>query len=814
MPVLSVREREIVSLVSEGATDREIAERLFISVRTVGSHLDRIRDKTGCRRRGELTRLALELDQQDQPTRSSDRGDSAPVEQPGGTAGSSNLPRDLSSFVGRAVEVADIRELVARSRLVTLVGPGGVGKTRLALRAAGELLDGSGGGVWLVELAALADPDTVPVAMASVLGIKDQPGLSTLERVVAALSDQYLLVVVDNCEHLLDAVANLADALLRSCPRVHLLATSREPLGIEGEHVYRVPPMSLPPAGAEGMPDVAGSEAVALFVERAYAQQSHFELTDDNAALVAAVCRRLDGMPLAVELATARLRSMSLAEVHSRLDERFKLLSSGGRTALPRQRTLRALIDWSYDLLDCFEQTLLRHLSVFVGDFDLDAAEAVCALGDAEPSDVADLLASLVDKSLVVADTAGPTTRYRMLETIREYAAELRAAGDPREAQRLRHCHADYYRDLVDRAASQLRGPLQAMWMTRLHDAYPNLRAAVDWSLSSPEGAQAVLRLFGSSRLYWWAVSAYDTDVGDLLDRAFDLAPVDTPVTTRASAMLCKAYILYSSDLAAQGVWARQALELARTGGDRALEAEALGLVAYNTGFCGIPREGIGPGREAVEIARQLGDPVILADALLYYAAPLKSIDPAGAEVIFREALSVVDRFGDAATATLVHSDFADFLLLQERVAEAREHLETGLSLLKVRGTRVADVALGNLGLVYLDEGDPAGGTSNFAELLVRARRSGDLSMSGFATLGLACCAIAMDHPQRAATLLGGSDRLYEIVGYTELQGTDRWYHDRHVMIMKSALGEDFERYYETGRGMSLAEIVDFALHP
>ena len=809
--VLSARERQIVALVAEGATDRQIGERLFISLRTVGSHLDRIRDKTGCRRRGELTRLAIELELRAQAASPADSEDATPSQHMV-RVGSSNLPRLVSSFVGRNVEVSEVCDLVGQSRLVSLVGTGGAGKTRLALRVADELLDGSAGGVWLVELAPLADPEMVPLAVASVLGIKDQPRRSSLETVVDALSDQHLLIVVDNCEHVIEAAAKLAEAVLRSCPRVRLLATSREPLGIASEHVYRVPPMSLPPMEVEGVSDLGTSEAVALLTERAHAQQSGFALNDDNAALVASVCRRLDGLPLAVELAAARLRSMTLADLHDRLDRRFGLLSAGRRTTLPRHQTLDALIDWSYDLLNDFEKTLLRRLSVFAGDFDIDAAEAVCALSDLEPFNIAELLASLVNKSLVTADTSGHAARYRMLEIIRGYAADLLIASGPDEAERLHQSRADYYRDLVERAAPQLRGPFQAMWMTRLEDAYPNLRAVADWLLSSPQGAQQVLQLFGSSRAFWWAVSTHDAEVGDQLDRAFSLAPVDTPMTTRAAAMLCKAYILYSSDLAAQGAWARQALELARAANDTALQAEALGLVAYNTGFRGTPEQGITAGHEAVNMARQLGDPVILAGTLLCYAGPLKSIDRDAAEAVYREGLNMVNRSCDLATATLMHGDFGDFLLLSGRVDEAREHLEAALAMVNIPGSRLADVALGNLGLVHLDQGDPASGMSNFTELLRRACRSGDLTMAGFSTLGLACCTAAVGDPRRAATLLGGANRLYRMVG-EEWQVTDRKYHDRFVAILRASLGENFDSCYESGRGMSRSEIIDFALH-
>ena len=289
------------------------------------------------------------------------------------------------------------------SRLVTLTGAGGCGKTRLGLQVAAELLDGSGDGVWLVELAAVADQDAVAPAIAGALGIAGQPGRPVAGTLVDALAPQDILIVLDNCEHLIDGCAKIADAIVRRCPRVHLLATSREPLGIGGETVYRVPSLSLPGPGDIGSASPESSDAVALFVDRARAQGASVAASEQAGPLVVSVCRRLDGMPLAIELAAARLRTMSLASLHDRLDQRFRLLTGGSRTALERQQTLRATVDWSYSLLNGAEQVMLRRLPVFAESFDLDAAEAVCGFGDLEALDVAGLLGSLADKSLVQA---------------------------------------------------------------------------------------------------------------------------------------------------------------------------------------------------------------------------------------------------------------------------------------------------------------------------------------------------------------------------------------------------------------------------
>ena len=328
-----------------------------------------------------------------------------PLRSLGNPALLNNLPAQLSTFIGRDRELSEVRALAESSRMVTLTGAGGCGKTRLSLQVAAEMLDGAGDGVWLVELAAVSDPDAVPSAISGALGIAPRGGGAALQVLLDALAPQDILIVLDNCEHLIDACAKTADALLRRCPRVHLVATSREPLGITGETIYRVPSLSLP--ASDGSVASESSDAVALFVDRARAQGTGLTVDEETLPVIVSVCRRLDGLPLAIELAAARLRSLSLNGLHDRLDQRFRLLTGGSRTALARQQTLRATVDWSHSLLNGAEQMLLRRLSVFAETFDLDAAEAVCGFGDIAAFDVAELLGALVDKSLVVAEPAG-----------------------------------------------------------------------------------------------------------------------------------------------------------------------------------------------------------------------------------------------------------------------------------------------------------------------------------------------------------------------------------------------------------------------
>src|SRR5580698_3755348 len=406
-----------------------------------------------------------------------------------------NLPSQATGFVGRTAELAGLRALVpGGSRLVTIAGPGGIGKSRLALQVAAGALDQTSGGVWLVELAPVTDPGLVAGTAAAALGVSEAPGRPVLATLTDAIGDRDLLLILDNAEQVLGAAAELAGAIIRSCPRAALLVTSREPLGISGEHVFRLSGLAVPPAGLAVPGRLSAFESVQLFTEHAALHRRDFVLDDTSAAAVAAICVRLDGIPLALELAAARLGSLSAPEISARLDQRFRLLTTGNRTALPRHQTLRALIDWSYDLLTPQEQIVLGRLSVFAGGWTLDAAEAVASGGDVPDWQVLDLLAALVGKSLVQADVIRGSTRYRLLETVRHYAADRLApsaaaeaagpdASDIRAAH-IRAAHRDHYLALVETAAPQLRGPDEDRWLDRIEAELDNIRAALAFSIA------------------------------------------------------------------------------------------------------------------------------------------------------------------------------------------------------------------------------------------------------------------------------------------------------------------------------------------
>jgi predicted ATPase len=581
-----------------------------------------------------------------------------PLRSLGNPALPNNLPAQLATFIGRGRELAEVRDLVGSSRLVTLTGAGGCGKTRLGLQVAAELLDGSGDGVWLVELAAVTNQDAVARAISQALGITGQPARPAVDALLDALALQDILIVLDNCEHLIGSCAKTADAVLRRCPRVHLLATSREPLGIGGEIIYRVPSLSLPGPGQPDLAAAESSDAVALFADRARAQGAGLRVDEQTVPVVVSICRQLDGMPLAIELAAARLRSLSLTDLHDRLGQRFRLLTGGSRTALERQRTLRATVEWSYSLLNGAEQLLLGRLSVFAEGFGLDAAEAVCGSGGSELFDVTDLLGSLVDKSLVVAEPAGTGLRYRLLETIRQFAAEKLAQAGPGDAAATAAAHCAHFLSVAETAARHLTGPDQGWWLALLDADQANLRRATDHAAGHPDRTAQVLRFGAALRRYWMTRSRYAEPFALLV-------PVLERPEARADPGLFIAALLTTEnaarfvDIAVALQLGEQAVVLTRQLGDDRLLIESLSALFFAYYHAGQPDGGLHLGEEAVERARQLGDDVLLARSLMGYLLASDPVDPARYTQLFTEAIACTERSGDRFINCQLHNNAA-----------------------------------------------------------------------------------------------------------------------------------------------------------
>jgi predicted ATPase/class 3 adenylate cyclase len=441
-----------------------------------------------------------------------------------------NLPIQTTRFIGRLQEVAAVRNLAAAQRLVTLSGTGGAGKTRLALQVAADLVDTFKDGVWLVEIGPVGDPVLVPQAVATVLSVREEPGRSPLSALVEFVRSRHLLVLLDSCEHVVQACAELASTLLRAAPALHILVTSREVLGVNGETTWRVPSLSLPPKPPPPPESLDQYEAVGLFVERATAASTNFRLTAQNAAAVLEICARLDGIPLAIELAAARVRMLSVEQIASRLDDRFRLLTGGSRAGLPRQRTLRALVDWSYGLLQEAERVLLRRLSVFAGGWTLEAAERICTGDGLAPDDVLDLLMQLVDKSLVIADEQAGQERYRMLETIRQYARELLV--EVGESQTVHARHHDWFMGMAERATPE---GYDTLGLASVGHEYDNLRVALRWAIESRESERA-LRLAGGLWSFW-SVRGFYTEGRAWLSEALEIDGDSARTAARARAL-------------------------------------------------------------------------------------------------------------------------------------------------------------------------------------------------------------------------------------------------------------------------------------
>jgi predicted ATPase/class 3 adenylate cyclase len=559
----------------------------------------------------------------------------------------SNLPAQLSTFIGRETEVAAVGDALRDARLVTLTGVGGVGKTRLALQAAGEMVQEFPGGAWVVELGGLTDALVLPETVASAMRIAPPPGTSIVEALTTALSEQPTLMVLDNCEHLLEGVAQFVGDMLRAAPDLRVLCTSREGLGLPGERIMAVQPLAVP--SEQGAEDAADSDAVRLFVERAHGVRSSFALGDENVAAVVRICRRVDGIPLAIELAAARVRSMAPGEIATRLDQRFQLLSGGTRGAVNRHQTLRRAIDWSYELLAPEEAELLQRLSVCVAGFDLAAAEAIGTSDTIDALQVVDIVDRLVDKSLIDVEDVADATRYRLLETIREYAFErLETAGRTDEA---RARHAEHFTEIAERVGSGLRGSDERAWLERAERDLDNVRAAVIWS-TERDGATLALRILMALALHgvrieagvcswaasvaaaatpdderypvalaaaaWWLVRDGDVAGADRLGgEALAATTTDSPLSIEVR---CRVYATTAAvEFYAGRTDVEQAegwVECARRLDDAYEEALACTMVGVHRMFGGL--EGAASAAEdGVRAARRCGSPTALAYSLL-----------------------------------------------------------------------------------------------------------------------------------------------------------------------------------------------------
>ncbi|MSP12304.1 MAG: adenylate/guanylate cyclase domain-containing protein [Chloroflexi bacterium] len=640
-----------------------------------------------------------------------------------------NLPVQLTSFVGREKEMAEVKRLLTKTHLLTLTGVGGTGKTRLSLQVAADLLDTFPDGVWLVELAPISDPALAPQAVAAVLGVREESGRPLLATVTDYLRAKSLLLILDNCEHLVAACAQVAETLLRACPHLKLLATSREALGIAGEVPFHVPSLSLPdPQHLSAVAALSQYEAVRLFIERATTVKPDFTVTNQNAPAVAQICHRLDGIPLAIELAAARVRAMSVEQIANRLDDRFRLLTGGSRTALPRQQTLAALIDWSYNLLSEEERILFRRLSVFAGGWTLEAAEVVCAdinVGQDSilSNEILDLLTRLVDKSLVGVADQGDETRYRLLETIRQYARDRlleSGEGDP-----VRDRHLTYFLKLAEEGEIQLHGPQQMAWSKRLQTEQDNLRTALQWSVATEAG----LRLAGALAQFWSYWRGEISEICRWLEEILAQTIALGRTAARAKALQA-AGVLAEGDSAAQRSRCEESIAIWREVGDQRGLARALfwlGRLEFNQNHLAAAGQRYTEGQA---LCRAAGDAGGLAESfMLEGVLAMTRGDPVTARARLEESMAGFQKIGDTNPASIVISYLGILDLEQGDYAAARQRFTHRLVLARKIGSKFSVmVTLHYLGCVPLREGDYSAAAAHFREGLALAQDLGTKS--------------------------------------------------------------------------------------
>jgi predicted ATPase/DNA-binding SARP family transcriptional activator len=719
-----------------------------------------------------------------------------------------NLPAFLTSFIGREREIAEIKRLLLQVRLLTLTGAGGCGKTRLALQVAGELEREYPDGVWVVELAALSDPSLVPQAVASGLGLGEAPGQPLTATIAESLRCKQLLLVLDNCEHLVEACATLADALLGACPNLRVLATSRQPLGLVGEAVWPVPPLSLPAVGRLPPTEhLVESEAIRLFLERARLTRPDFALTSQNATAVAQVCQRLDGMPLAIELAAARVKLLSAEQIAARLDDRFRLLSGGSRTA-PRHQTLRAAMDWSYALLSQAERTLFNRLAVFAGGWTIEAAETV------NDGDVLDLLSSLVDKSLVLAepDRTG-VGRYRLLETLRQYGRERLANSG--EAEQIQRRHTAFVVTLAEQAETELLGPEQAAWLVRLEREQENVRAALA-SARVRGDAEAALRLAGAL-WFFWLQRGYWSEGRDRLEEALALAR-DAGCSKERAKALCGAGTLawLQDDYGAARSRLEESVALWRQLGNR----RGLALALYYLGHAALMSGDYPAARSCYEqslpIFQEEGDTWGLSQPLEGLGrVALQEGDYTAARARLEESLAIRREIGDNWQIALALNALGDVARCQGDDELATALYEESLALFRELDSRGGMASsLHNLGYVAHGQGDERRARALFGESLALFRELGDRRGIAEALAGLAGVATATGQPERAARLFGAAEALLAAIG-VQLWPSNRADYDRDLAAARGRLDEaSFMAAWAQGRAMSIDRAVGCALEP
>ncbi len=731
-----------------------------------------------------------------------------------------NLPAQMTSFIGRETEMAEIKEALRAHRLVTLTGSGGAGKSRLSLQVGMECLPRFSDGVWLAELAPVADPLLVPQTLLSLFNLREDSHRNALEILIDYLRSKTLLLVLDNCEHLIAACAQVSEALLHTSPSLRILATSREALDIDGEVAYRIPSLNTPnPANLPSLDELQKADSIRLFIERAAAAKPGFTLTTNNATPLAQICFRLDGIPLAIELAASRVKVLSPEQIAARLDDRFRLLTGGSRTALPRQQTLRAMIDWSYSLLSEQEKTLFRRLAVFVGGWTLEAAESVCGEESSE-TDVLDLLTRLVDKSLILTEESAGEIRYHRLETIRQYSREK--FSETGEVETIRDRHLDFFVRFAELVDEKLKSGDQVVWQNRMSVEQDNLRAALEWGLSrDPDSA---LRIAGAANLFWTA-GGYSAEGFRWTQKALEEVekiPLPADITSEQRLVACakalrgltRLYLSLGDNLNAKRA-AEESVALYRQSRDRRGLAFALVVLAYPLEFLGERVEAEAALQESYSIARLEGDIYIICRSLNRLARMIVDLhhDLDLSQGYMEESLRLAREAGLRSQEAQAAETLGFIATHRNNHDEARLHFQESVSIYKEIGATF-NVVLEKSNLAHLErklENYPDA-LEYYRETIVAFR---DMGQTGAIAHQLECfgfIALAQAQNERSLQLFAAAHALREKSG-RPMTPDEQIYFDEQLRSLREKMDlAKFDSIWSKGHAMTMEQAIELAL--
>ena len=815
---LKQREIEILSLLSQGLSNSEIAKRLSLSIYTVKWYNKQIFTKLGVKNRTQAVTIARQSYLLESPATLQGKDEIHPQH---------NLPLQLNSFLGREQEIDRVKRLLSPAtqrasgssqngvQLVTLTGAGGVGKTRLAIQTALDLVGKYPDGLWLIDFAPLSDPFLVPETVADTLGLRESRAPLTLKNLITYLRPRRLLLLFDNCEHIIDVCAQLSAAILKTCPGVSILATSREPLGIAGEVSLLLDPLPVPDHNLPlPLADLSGYEAVSLFIDRARAVLPEFSITTANSSAVMDVCRRLDGLPLAIELAAARVKMLTVMEIAARLDDSLQILSHAGRAVLPRARTLQACIDWSYALLNAEERLLLNRLAVFVGGWTLDAAEEVCAGGQIEPPEVFNLLAQLIEKSLVVVDRRQSNkVRYRFLETIYRFALEkLQASG---EIEALRDKHLVHFLKMSEKRAYPPTEHERADWIRQMEIEHDNLRAALEWSLADRVDSSLCFRLAWQLGEFWkWR--GFLLEGRAQFEKILSRPGLTGPTRERAELLFHNAWLAFNQgdDRAVRSLL-EQSKEIYEKLGPEGLrgESDVLNSLAATEYKFGEARIAVEHARKALDIVEKIDHPegVFFSNYMLGISlGRLGEYEQAWKHL---ETSLLLSQSIGRYYSDLLH-DMGELAVRQGDYEKGIDYLERGLRLAEeAKFTWVGGMALGTLGWAYLKQGKYKQARQYFGRSLSIRQEIGDNSGVAWCLEKLAELALHNGELEKSARILGAAAVLRREVS-SPIHSTDIPDYEALLGSLRDRLGPDmFQSTWDAGLMFPLVDAIQLALN-